>query len=275
MINQVQSVVQGCLTEMHMDKEGCSIKYGEVPSPYSPESSHPLAFRITYVACSATNSGTSAPFRSASPSPPTATLLSSSTGPLSYPTSKTFACSYSTFILSMSSPLAHVLSGTSTVSCTSSSVLQRTVMIKHRRISFPSVIVDMADLGVITSVSTVTFSLPTVSTDLKRRLRNQRFQIIFIQANKSGAIPRRSSGAQCRTPLSVNLREELRSPFERFFLEFCKLKPVVFWLSSVSLVICASSDPDKITMRWKTAQISMSLSSTTIGQNLTGSVAKG
>ena len=72
-------------------------------------------------------------------------------------------------------------------------------MTRRRRIAFAAVIVDIADLSVITSVSTGTFALPTLSPELKRRLRIRRVQIIVIQAEKSRTLLRRLSVAQCRT----------------------------------------------------------------------------
>ena len=71
-------------------------------------------------------------------------------------------------------------------------------MTRRRRIAFAAVIVDIADLSVITSASTGTFALPTLSTELKRRLRIRRVHMIVIEAEKSRALPRRLSAAQCR-----------------------------------------------------------------------------
>ena len=90
-------------------------------------------------------------------------------------------------------------STTSTVSGAFSSVLRRTVTTRRRRIAFAAVIADIADVSVITSVSTGTFALPTLSPELKRRLRIRRVQIIVIQAEKSRTLLRRLSVAQCRT----------------------------------------------------------------------------
>ena len=72
-------------------------------------------------------------------------------------------------------------------------------MTRRRRIAFAAVIADIADFSVITSVSTGTFALPTLSPELKRRLRIRRVQIIVIQVEKSRTLLRRLSVAQCRT----------------------------------------------------------------------------
>ena len=101
-------------------------------------------------------------------------------------------------------------STTSTVSGAFSSVRRRTVMTRRRRIAFASVIADIADLSVITSASTGTFVLPTLSPELKRRLRIRRVQIIVIQAEKSRTLLRRLSAAQCRT--STQRRFARRAP---------------------------------------------------------------
>ena len=90
-------------------------------------------------------------------------------------------------------------STTSTVSGAFSSVLGSTVMTRRRRIAFAAVIADIADLSVFISASTGTFALPTLSPELKRRLRSRRVQIIVIQAEKSRTLIRRLSAAQCRT----------------------------------------------------------------------------
>ena len=75
-------------------------------------------------------------------------------------------------------------STTSTVSCAYSSVLRRTVMTRRRRIAYTVVIAEIADLSVITSASRGTFALRSLSTELKRRMRIRRVQIIVIQAEK-------------------------------------------------------------------------------------------
>ena len=72
-------------------------------------------------------------------------------------------------------------------------------MTRRRRIALAAVIVDMADLSVITSASTGTIALPTLSPELKRRLRIRRVQVIVIQAEKSRTLLRRLSAAQCHT----------------------------------------------------------------------------
>ena len=95
-------------------------------------------------------------------------------------------------------------------------------MTRRRRITFAAVIADIADLSVITSVSTGTVALPTLSPELKRRLRIRRVQIIVIQAEKRRTLLRRLSVAQCRTRTQLNLREEHRRLFGSFLLDFSK-----------------------------------------------------
>ena len=113
-------------------------------------------------------------------------------------------------------------STTSTVSGAFSSVLQRTAMTRRRRIAFAAVIADIADLSVITSVSTGTFALPTLSPELKRRLRIEEPK---SSSSKPKKVERFFVVYQWHSVVlvrSVNLREEHRRLFGSFLLDFSK-----------------------------------------------------